>query len=186
MTIFASYLIIPLLLMPIFLISVGFIVGFERIDEYYENSKNFSTSFELLSAIALSWYFFNKLKAANINHELILGSSKGIDFKLPILLVVTQYLFVWGINPITLYALSFIVPKYVETRLNYEYASTPISWVLFSILALVYAPIMEELFFRGIIFQKLAIKQGVTQAIVISAILFAAIHFRYDIIPLSG
>ncbi|MEM7595480.1 MAG: CPBP family intramembrane glutamic endopeptidase [Cyanobacteria bacterium P01_A01_bin.83] len=156
----------------------------EDIESYYRTNKTFSTFSELILAIAITWYFFKKLKAANIDIKRIVGSLNKINFKLPLVLAIAEYLFAWGINPINLYGLSFILPKYVENQLNYEYASTPISWIFFSISALIYAPIMEELFFRGIIFQKIAIKHGIVKGLTISAILFAAIHFRFDVISL--
>ena len=139
---------------------------------------------KFLTAIALTWYFIKEFNQAKINYKHILGSLKRINFKLPIGLAIIEYLFASGLNPIILYGLSSIVPKYVENQINQEYATTSISWILLSITALIYAPIMEELFFRGIIFQKLAIKKGFLNALIISAILFAAIHLRFDVIPL--
>ncbi|MEM7758798.1 MAG: CPBP family intramembrane glutamic endopeptidase [Cyanobacteria bacterium P01_A01_bin.40] len=183
-SIFASYFFIPILIVPILLIGAGFLVGFEGLEDLYENNKNFATFSELVMAMAIAWYFFKQLRIANIDLKRILGSLKNINFKLPVGLAVIDYLFIWGINPITIYSISFIVPQYVENQLNYEYASTPISWVLFSISALIYAPIMEELFFRGIIFQKVAAKQGIIRGLSISGILFAVIHFRFDLVPL--
>lgn len=182
--IFYSYLAIPLLVISVLLIGAGFFIGFEGLEDLYENNKSFSTFSELVMAIAIAWYFFQQLTKANIDRQRILGSLTNINFKLPIGLAVVEYLFAWGINPITLYGLSFILPQYVEEQLNYEYATTPISWIFFAISALIYAPIMEELFFRGIIFQKLAIKKGIGYGLSISAFLFAAVHFRYDVIPL--
>ena len=83
-----------------------------------------------------------------------------------------------------LYCLSFIVPKYVEDQINKVYATTPWGYVCLAILVLFFAPIMEELFYRGAIFQKLAITRNPTQALIISALLFTVIHFRSDIISL--
>ena len=181
--IFTSYLVIPFFI--IFFLSIfGFILLGEGFKDYYQNNKNFSTFAEILTAIALTWYFIKEFNQAKINYKHILGSLKRINFKLPIGLAIIEYLFASGLNPIILYGLSSIVPKYVENQINQEYATTLISWILLSITALIYAPIMEELFFRGIIFQKLAIKKGFLNALMISAILFAAIHLRFDIIPL--
>ncbi len=182
--IFASYLVIPLIVIMPISILLMFFIETESIQTYYQNNKNFSTFSELAAALTLAWYFFKQLKIVNIDFNRILGSLKSINFKLPLGLAIIKYLFAWGINSITLYSLSFIVPKYVESQLNYVYASTLVSWTFFAISALIYAPIMEELFFRGIIFQKIAIKQSFWRGLLISAILFAAIHFRYDIISL--
>lgn len=182
--IFVSYLAITLLIISGLFIGAGFIIGFEGLADLYKNNKDFATFSELVTAIALAWYFFKQLTIANIDRKRILGSLKNINFKLPIGLAVIKYLFAWGINPITLYGLSFILPQYVEAQLNYKYATTPISWIFLAISALIYAPVIEELFFRGIIFQKLAIKKGMIYGLSISAILFTVIHFRYDVISL--
>lgn len=96
-----------------------------------------------------------------------------------------EYFFAWGFNSTTLYFLSFILPNYVESQINKEYATTILGWISFSILAIIFAPIIEELFFRGIILQKLATQRNIQQGLLISAIIFAIIHFRYDIITLS-
>ncbi|MEM8673384.1 MAG: CPBP family intramembrane glutamic endopeptidase [Cyanobacteria bacterium P01_G01_bin.67] len=182
--IFASYLIIPFMVLAPVITILFFFMPPENVELYIQNNKNYSTFSELVTVIALAWYFFKQLKISNIDPKHILGSFEKINFKLPIELAVIKYIFGWGINPISLYGLSFVIPKYVEAQLNYEYATTPISWILFSISALIYAPIMEEIFFRGLIFQKLAIRKGIIQGLSISAILFAAIHFRFDVIPL--
>jgi membrane protease YdiL (CAAX protease family) len=119
-----------------------------------------------------------------IYYKFLFGCFKKIDFKLPIGLTIVQYLFDWGINSITLYDLSFVIPKYVESQINREYATTPFGWICFSIGAVLFAPLMEELLFRGIIVQKLALQKNIIKALLISAIAFALIHFRYDVIPL--
>jgi len=124
------------------------------------------------------------MKSANLDRKTIFGSFKKVDTKLPIGLAIIEYIFAWGINPITLYGLSLLFPEYLDSLINQEYATAPISWVFVAISSLVYAPIMEEFFFRGIVFQKIAIKQNLLKGILISAIAFALIHFRFDLIPL--
>ena len=93
-------------------------------------------------------------------------------------------LFARGFNSITLYGLSFIFSGYVEEQINKVYATSFIGWVCFAIGALLFAPVMEEIIFRGIVFQKLTITQNFRKALLISASLFAIVHFRYDLIPL--
>ena len=183
-SILASYLLIPLLIVPVLLIFAFIFAGVEGFEEYYQNNQGFSTLSELIVLIAIAWYFIKEFNRSKINYKYILGSLRRINFKLPIGLAIIEYLFAGGINPIILYGLSFVVPNYVEYQINKEYATTTTSWIFFSIAALIYAPIMEELFFRGIIFQKLALKKGFFYGSIISAILFTVIHFRYDVISL--
>ena len=174
---------IPLLFSPIFMLVALNIAGVEGFEEYLKN-ENFSEITNIPVLIVYVWYFSKEFKRANLNPKLIMGSLKGIDFKLPIGLAIIKFLFAWGANYITMYGLSFIFPKYVENQMNHEYATSFIGWICFAIGALVFAPIMEELFYRGIIFQKLTITKNSTQAILISAIAFAVMHFRYDVVPL--
>ena len=183
LSIFASYIVIPMSIIPVAII-FGLILGGLGYEDYYQNNKSFLNFLDLLLRILLACYFYKEFKEATLNYKHILGSLRGINFKLPIGLAIVEYLFVLGINPFTLYGLSFVVPEYVEQRLNYEYATTTIGWIFFAITALIYAPIMEELFYRGIIFQKIALKKGFVPGLSISAILFTVVHFRYDVIPL--
>jgi membrane protease YdiL (CAAX protease family) len=54
--------------------------------------------------------------------------------------------------------------------------------VLFVVLS---APIVEELFYRGLVFGSMERRWGTTAAVVASAALFALVHFQpYDLLPL--
>ena len=57
-------------------------------------------------------------------------------------------------------------------------------WIFYGIGILIFASIIEQVLYRGIIVQKLAIEKSIVKAAIISAILFAIMHFRYDVIPL--
>ena len=182
-SIFTSYLAIPLVIMPLYYIPGLIIMGSEFV-EYTKSDWDFKAFTNFIMLIPFVWYFFGEMKNVNLDRKTIFGSSKKLVWKLPIGLAVLKYFFNGGINAITLYSLSFIAPSYVENQINKEYATSLYGWILFAFSALIYAPIMEELFFRGIIFQKLAIKKSIATGLLISAILFAAIHFRFDFIPL--
>ncbi|NEP87323.1 MAG: CPBP family intramembrane metalloprotease [Okeania sp. SIO2C2] len=56
--------------------------------------------------------------------------------------------------------------------------------VLWSFLAMFFAPLIEEFFFRGVVLQKWVVKWGIKTGIIASSLFFALYHFRYDIIPL--
>ena len=99
-------------------------------------------------------------------------------------MAVFKCLFAYGLNYSTLYALSFVIPKYVENQINEQYATTVLGWSCFAISVLIFAPVMEELIFRGIIFQKLTTAKNATKALLVSAIAFSIIHFCFDIFTL--
>ena len=183
LAIFASYLVIPFFLGMIASIP-GIIIMGEGFADYLKNDRDFSLLLSFVAKILWAWYFFKEFKETGLTKKVIFGSGRKLIWKLPIGLAVIKYFFNGGINSITLYSLSFFAPTYVENQVNQEYATSLSGWIFFAVSALIYAPIMEELFFRGIIFQKLAIKKSIATGLFISAILFAAIHFRFDFIPL--
>ena len=181
--IFYSYLAIPLLIIPIYYIIAFIIMGSESV-EYLQEDPDFDAFTNFIS-IPIAWYFFREMRNAKLDYRIIFGSFKKLNWKLPVGLGIIEYFFARGINSITLYGVSFLFPEYIDSLINREYTTAPISWILVAISSLIYAPIMEELFFRGIIFQKIAIKKSMSRGVLISAIAFALIHFRYDLIPLS-
>lgn len=178
-----SYIAIPLVLIPIVFLGLIFIGDIEpKVVLDFLKNKNFMEILSIPLELFFAWYFFGEMKRAKVSFQHILGSLKKIDFKLPLSLAIADYFFAWGINSIILYSLTFIVPQYAESRINYQYATTTVGYIFWIIGALIFAPIMEELFFRGIIFQKLAISQTMVKGLIISAILFTIIHFRFDLI----
>ena len=150
---------------------------------WFEN-KDFLAAVAIPAEMCFAWYFFRELKQSKVNYQHIIGSFKKIDFRLPILLAVLNYLFASSSSSIILYNLTFIFPNYALNQINKVYATTPLDYIFFAIAALIFAPIMEELFYRGIIFQKLAITKDPIKALAISASLFTLVHFRSDVISL--
>ena len=183
-TIFISLIAIPIAIFPLVFVIALYVNGVNGVEEYISNSGYLSEIFDILIQIIFILYFFRKLRRSNIDYKRILGSLKRVNFKLPIILTIVQYFFNGGINCYTLYGLSFVIPQYVENRINYQYAMTIVGYIAFAIGAIIFAPILEEFFFRGVIFQKLALTKGIVKAMLISAIAFALVHFRYDVIPL--
>jgi uncharacterized protein len=152
------------------------------LNELLEN-EDFSQITGLWFYIILIFYIYREIQRVKINTKQLMGNLKNIDFKLPIGLAIVEYFFAFGVNRITLYCLSFIVPEYVYNQINQEYVETIFGWIAFSIGILIIAPIMEESLLRGIVFQKLAIKNNnIVQALLISAFIFTIIHVRYDVI----
>lgn len=184
LSIFVSWFAIPIVLTPFTFLIAIYIVGATGFEEYISNNQDFSAILSIPISVIFTWYFIREFKRANINYRFILGSLKRIDFKLAIILTIIQFFFAWGMTSLTLYGLSFIVPMYVENQINEQNATTVVGWICFEIGVLLFAPLMEELIFRGIILQKLAIQKNTIKGLVVSAIAFAFMHFRYDVIPL--
>jgi len=183
--IFISYFVIEIILIPIILVILLFlgIVEIKSIESYLEN-KNFLLFLGIPIQIVLAGYFFSEIKRAKINFKQLTGSFKNINFQLPLALAIANYFFAIGSSTMILYGLSFVIPEYIKGQVNQVYATTPLGYVFFAIAVLIFAPIMEELFFRGIIFQKLAVQKSTVTALLWSAVIFALIHFRTDLISL--
>jgi uncharacterized protein len=182
-SILISFYAIFLFLFPIFIIVLIETVGLDRVSEYLDNEDIFSF-FCFLSMIVYLWYFHKEIKKANLNLKYLIGSFKKIDFKLPIILTVINVLFDWGFNRFTLYGLSFLVPKYVENYINQEHTATYFGFIASAIVSIIFAPIWEEIFYRGILFHKIALSKGIIFSSLSSSLIFAVFHLRYDVIPL--
>ena len=183
--IFISQVAIEILFMPLIILGLVFVgnVQLEVVGNLLRN-EDFLAIYMIPTEIFFTWYFFREINRAKVNVKQIIGSLKKINYILPITLAILNYLFADGTSSMILYSLSFIFPQYVKHQLNEVYATTPLGYAFLAISVLIFAPIMEELFYRGIIFQKLAIQKSTAKALVVSALIFSILHFRYDVISL--
>lgn len=99
---------------------------------------------------------------------------------LPVLgLLVVTGLFSIGSWYVTAYGLSRIAPEALAGLLE-PWALTPdesiASGVVWTLIAVVLAPVVEELIFRGILMNRWAVKWGIRTGIVASSILFGVLH----------
>lgn len=103
-------------------------------------------------------------------------------------LVLSLLLFSLGISSIVFYLLSLSFPSYVNqllessTLLDSNRSAYPQLYeALMLFLLLVYAPVVEELVFRGILLQRWAVKWGLRSGVIASSVLFGALHFNNPI-----
>ncbi len=185
LAIFISIISISILFIPLMIILISLIgnVSIKEAWDYLEN-KDISTILNIPLEIIWGWYIFKEINQTSLSFRKIAGSFKKINYKLPVGLAIAEYFFAWGFNSTTLYFLSFILPNYVENQINKNHVTTLLGFIAYAIGAVIFAPIMEEFLFRGIIFQKLTIKRNIIQGLLISAIIFMALHFRYDLVSL--
>lgn len=66
-------------------------------------------------------------------------------------------------------------PPATWTRLD-QYALMPMAWLPLTLVGLAFAPLAEEIFFRGFIQRRLERRLGTLTGILAAAILFAAVH----------
>lgn len=76
---------------------------------------------------------------------------------------------------ITVLFVTFFFPMPAESPIE-KLLTTPLSILVFSVFGIVFAPFLEELIFRGFVFTALVDTAGPTAGILVTAILFAALH----------
>lgn len=145
----------------------------------------------LENAIAIAWFssalfiFLKIAKKSKFDLAHIFGFKNKISVWHIIFLAILKFGFACFLNPITLYGISYIFPKYVEDHINDSSFTTIFELILWSIIAVIMAPLVEEFLCRGLIMQKWALKWGMKWGILASSFLFAVYHFRFDVLPLS-
>ncbi|NEP49267.1 MAG: CPBP family intramembrane metalloprotease [Moorea sp. SIO3C2] len=151
----------------------------------FENA-NFDMAFIIILESLTGFFLFKYLQKIGFNFENFgIFKQTNINFKIILFIVFFNYIFDWNCHSLNLYSLSLIVPDYIfEKIINKSEFTNTIGILSFSFSTIVFAPLFEELIFRGIILQKWAIKWGIKAGILTSSLLFAICHLRFDIVPL--
>ncbi|WP_379968966.1 type II CAAX prenyl endopeptidase Rce1 family protein [Ectobacillus sp. sgz5001026] len=129
-------------------------------------------------AFPILWLSY-KMKHQNLQFRSFLDRPMKWDWKLIILATVMGMLFSYGISTIEFYILSYVTPNYIINILNTDQTidNYNLFTTIFSIVsACVFAPIMEELIFRGFFLNRLSYKWGIRKAVLISSIMFGLGH----------
>lgn len=148
--------------------------------------ENLSISFlvEICSVFYLTFVLFINFQQKNPAFDKIINYKNKLNIKLILFTVIVNVGFASSFNSIALYKLSFLFPSYVEYELNEKYFNNIPELILFSISAILLAPVIEEVFFRGVVLQKWSKKWGVKSGILTSSFLFAVLHFNTAIISI--
>ncbi|NEO36042.1 MAG: CPBP family intramembrane metalloprotease [Moorea sp. SIOASIH] len=174
---------------PIYILTiVGLfcLVNNNDFSEIIENA-NFNTVISVVIWLFIGLFLFLELRRFGFDLRKFGIFNLGIlkqknNLNLIIFLVILEYAFAWSFNSLNLYYISFISPEYIEYLIYKSEVTNVIGLIFWSFLAIVFAPLLEELIFRGIILQKWAMKWGIKVGIVTSSLLFALYHFRFDIV----
>ncbi|WP_445630795.1 lysostaphin resistance A-like protein [Nostoc sp. DSM 114167] len=175
-----------LIALPVLFWSIlGLFYSFNNLN-FTDIIKNLTILNLLTIAYSLFWIFIllKTLQKAGLKFNKIIGYKNYVNLKLVTVIIAIEFAFAKGFNTLILYNLSFVFPKYVESYINEKDFTNILEMILWSFSVMLLAPIIEEFFFRGIILQKWAVKWGVRAGILTSSLLFAILHFRFDIIPL--
>ncbi len=130
----------------------------------------------------LFWIIFSFRKQSLTLKELVGRVKQKRDF-LNILLVFPLFILSIGSFFLLFWVLSYIFPDYVSSVLNDQIfldqgaTATPIIYnILEVLLGLIIAPIVEEIFFRGVLLHRWSLKWGIKRGLLFSAILFGILH----------
>ncbi|NER08601.1 MAG: hypothetical protein F6K17_41765 [Okeania sp. SIO3C4] len=77
----------------------------------------------------------------------IIGLDNSINFKSTLVITIMCFALNTGLNSLILYQLSFIFPKYVEHQINNRGYTNLLEMVLWSFVAMFFAPLIEDFFF---------------------------------------
>ncbi|HEX5736175.1 MAG TPA: type II CAAX endopeptidase family protein [Blastocatellia bacterium] len=96
-------------------------------------------------------------------------------------LVIALFLFSMSMLWITYYPVSYLSPSLVESLILEADppSSSTLNYSLETAITIVIAPVVEEVFFRGILLNRWATKWGIRKAIIISSIAFAVLHVDF-------
>ncbi len=127
--------------------------------------KNISVNFlvGICSVFYLTSVLFINFQKKNPAFDKIINHKNKLNIKLILFTVIVNIGFASGFNSIALYDLSFLFPSYVEYELNEKYFNNIPELILFSNSAILLAPVIEELFFRGVVLQKWSNKLGTNE-----------------------
>jgi hypothetical protein len=188
-TLFLSLKVRHLLFWAIFIpIAIGFVFGIiAAIVGFDVNDPLFVPFFYILASGLLSLWVFQRLHQLDVPEHLIVGHLRPNYPWLPTIgIVITILLFSLGSGQLFYYVLSQYYPTLVESLLSQkvflssEETIAPFWHNSLNLIALiVVAPVVEELIFRGIIFQRWATKWGIAPALVVSSLLFGILHANF-------
>lgn len=172
---------IPLLFLPIILIfSLANNLNFSELTE----NSSINAVLGIASYFWATVILFSIFQKKDLHLNKIINYKNKINLKLTVFVVFVNIVFAQGFNSIALYNLSFLFPDYVEYQINEKYFNNIPEIFLFIVSAIVLAPAIEELLFRGTILQKWSTKWGVRLGVLTSSLLFGVIHLNVAIFSL--
>ncbi|MGG2093034.1 type II CAAX endopeptidase family protein [Bacillus sp. S13(2024)] len=143
-----------------------------------------SSSFEFISEtlvffiFPLLWLFY-KMKKHNAVFTSFFDKPALIPWALILIATAMGMIFSFGISFIQYYILAQLIPDFLVNLLsdgNVIDMSTTFTKIFSVISACIFAPIMEEVIFRGFFLNRMTYKWGVKRAIIVSSLIFGFGH----------
>lgn len=132
----------------------------------------------------IAFWCFAQIRQSNLNFQHLVGQFPRSKHWLRLLLLVVPVLMLsLGSGQLFLATIAGFLPEFAKSLVKENILSTaidssvPVAYNAFVILLAVFvAPVLEELFFRGLILQRLTTKWGITAGIIVSSLMFGILH----------
>lgn len=142
--------------------------------------------FQMLFYISiLLWFLWQFIKHKDKVIDLTGTYTKVVNWKEIALIIFFHIIITLGSIYIILLLVTYIEPTAINNVLSEEGGNIPqtiTSKIYYAITAVILAPIVEELIFRGVILNRIMIKWGIGKAIVISSVIFGFAHYKMAVI----
>jgi uncharacterized protein len=173
------------LLLVSILLSVAIIIGIGATEGLTGREVDTNLVNVFLYSGLLLWFIWKSRKTGNRLTDFTEGFRKGFNWKEVAALIFFHFLITIGFIFIILLIASYISPQALNSVLHDENLITPQtlnSKIYYAISAVLLAPVVEEIAFRGIILNRLRSKWGIGAAVVVSSIVFGILHYKLAIV----
>lgn len=164
------------LILPLAIFGLNIAAGFlTDVDEDELTATDYSVSFAftlVLEVVLIGLAYFFSIRKYKLGWG-ALGFAKpqGVKWWFPFAILGTALLLIWGYS-----AVLILIDVEPESNVPSEAYDNIVPLVLLGIVTVMAAPIGEEIFFRGFLFQGIASRRGVYAGIAVSALLFGLAH----------
>lgn len=166
-------------------------IGLFFIDSTDELLKPFSFSGNIIHIAVFSsvcYLIIYRFDYCDIRFRHIVGNLnlKNISWMLLLIVFYGEQTFSSGVRYLEYYFVNLFSPELIQASINTlkegsDYSSSGviyqlIQYLLLMVILVVVAPVTEEFIFRGVFMHRWAVKYGVLWSIILSSLLFGAIH----------
>lgn len=133
----------------------------------------------------LLWFIWRARKADNRISNFSRGFREGFSLKELILILLFHFLISIGFIFLLVLLASYISPWLINAIIYDEGMIVPQSLkskIYYAISAILLAPVVEEIAFRGIILNRFRSKWGLGRAVIFSSILFGILHYKLAVV----
>lgn len=126
----------------------------------------------------LLWLFY-KTRKYNVEFMSFFDQPSSYSWKLILIATAMGMVFAYGMSMVQFYILSHLIPDFlVELVAEGDVidTTTTFSKILSVVSACIFAPVMEEVIFRGFFLNRMAYKWGIKPAIIVSSLIFGFGH----------